>query len=65
MFQQTHLSARIAQWTREAFEIWGQDWPRISAYIEQRMVSLEPGEKRDVALEAALTLVDAGMEPRH
>jgi hypothetical protein len=65
MIQQFALSAKIATWTREAVEIWGDDWPRISAYIEQRMVSLDPGEQRDLAREAALTLVDAGFEARH
>ena len=65
MIQQSPLSARIAAWTREAAEKWGDDWPRISAYIEWRMISLEPVERHERAVEAALTLFNADDAVKH
>jgi hypothetical protein len=65
MIPQLALSARIAAWTREAFEKWGDDWPHISAYIERRMISLEPGERLDLATESALTLLSADDGSKH
>ena len=65
MIERSSLSASIAAWTREAVEIWGEDWPRILAYIERRMISLEPEDERAFAAEAALTLVDAHEGVRH
>ena len=59
MIERSSLSAIIAKWTQEAVERWGDDWPRIWAYIETRMIALDPAEKRDLAAEVALTLVDA------
>lgn len=65
MIQQFALSTQIAAWTREAVERWGDDWPRISAYIERRMISLEPGEKLNLAREGALTLLNADDGSKH
>lgn len=59
------LSAKIEAWTREAFEIWGDDWRRINQHIDAKLVSLEPEEKRRFAREAALTLAGADYDAKH
>lgn len=65
MIEHSPLSARIAVWTQEAVARWGDDWPRISAYIERRMIALDPGESRDLAAETALTLLNAEDAVKH
>jgi hypothetical protein len=59
------LSARIEAWTREAVLTWGDDWARISEYIELRMSSLDPQDERDVAEETALTLIGTDEDAQH
>lgn len=59
------LAAYIASWTREAVEIWGDDWTRICTHIERRMASLPLAEQRLHAWEIAVTLVGADEGAKH
>jgi hypothetical protein len=53
------LALRIDTWTREALATCGCDWSRITEHIERRLAALAPTEKRAVAAETALTLLQA------
>lgn len=63
MNQQLPLALQIEEWTREAFVLWGDDWPRITGHIQARLAEMGGAERAKLTAEAALTLINpAGKE---
>ncbi len=50
------FAQRVQEWTREAVEQWGDDWPRIAQHLQSKMEKLDPDERSRLAAEIDLTL---------
>ncbi len=56
MSQYLGFAQRVQEWTREAIEQWGEDWPKIAESLQSRMEKLTPEEQSRLAAEIDLTL---------
>lgn len=56
----TSLAKLIERWCAEAVGHWGNDWQKISTYIEERYAALDPADRAALEHEAHITLEYAG-----
>lgn len=54
------LAKLIERWCGEAVVRWGDDWQKISAYIQERYEALDPSERAVIEQETCITLEYAG-----
>lgn len=54
------LAKLIERWCGEAVMRWGDDWQKISAYIQERYDALDPSERTAIEQETRITLEYAG-----
>jgi hypothetical protein len=57
MNKELTLASQIEEWTREAVALFGGDWKKIAAYLQDRFAELDEIERARFTTEAWSTLL--------